>query len=168
MATEGRASGHRRRQCGLIHLGDRWWCRRGITHTVSGLPSRRFSKLLANIALDTSYDTCSCPQHHRSQDGHHEDVRSELRHFVQAISSMIVKPVVARRGRPLETVPESTKSSNNAKVRHDYPTEARMKQKQREAEHGNKVLPRKMEAYERHWGDCGDDLSSILLGGLDL
>eukprot|EP00959_Pyramimonas_sp_CCMP1952_P000009 154-Pyramimonas_sp.AAC.1 len=68
------------------------WRRRGITHPVFGIPSRRVSKLLTNIALDTSYDTCSCPQHHQSRDGHHEDVRSELRQFVQAISSMIAKP----------------------------------------------------------------------------
>ncbi|CAK0834374.1 unnamed protein product [Prorocentrum cordatum] len=88
--------------------------------------------------------------------------------FVQVISEFVLKPIVGLSGRPLETVPESVAATSGAKVRQHYPTEARIKQKQREAEFGKKTLPKKMDDYEKHWDDCGDDLSSILVDGPDL
>ena len=106
-----------------------------------------------------------CPRHHRPRDGPQKGVRAELRQFVQAVAGPSVRSVIACCRRPLETVPESTAASSGSKVRQDYPTEARIKQKQREAEFGKKTLPKKMDNYEKHWDDCGDDLSSISVGG---
>jgi len=142
------------------------WCRLGITHSASGLPSRKTSRLLTNINLVGDFSTCDCTQHHQQQYLTQGQQRDEQRDFISRLSGYLVDHVVTNVGRPLETVPLSTTVGVPSNSDASYPTEARLRQKQREAQHGKTIVKKNLNQYEKHDDDCGYDLSSIHVDGV--